>query len=62
MNKNVELAKRLRCNIFATRDTVDDALFYAYEVLKNDPAGLTALYVVLNTVCDEIEANEKEVA
>jgi hypothetical protein len=62
MNKNVELAKRLRCNIFATRDTVDDALLYAYEVLKNDPAGLTALYVVLNTVCDEIEANEKEVA
>lgn len=62
MSKNAELAKRLRCNIFANRDTVDEALAYAYEVLKNDPTGLTALYVVLNTVCNEIEANEKEVA
>ena len=59
MSKNTELAKRLRCNIFANRDTVDEALGYAYEVLKNNPAGLTALYVVLNTVCDEIEANEE---
>lgn len=62
MSKNTELAKRLRCNIFANRDTVDEALAYAYETLKNNPTGLTALYVVLNTVCDEIEANEKEVA
>lgn len=62
MSKNTELAKRLRCNIFANRDTVDEALGYAYEVLKNNPTGLTALYVVLNTVCNEIEANEKEIA
>jgi hypothetical protein len=62
MSKNVELAQRLRCNLFANRDTVDEALGYAYEVLKNNPSGLTALYVVLNTVCNQIEANEKEVA
>jgi hypothetical protein len=59
---NLEMAKRLRCDIFADRKTVDEALGYAYEVLKNNPAGLTALYVVLNTVCNEIEANEKEEA
>lgn len=62
MSKNTELAKRLRCNVFADRNTVDEALGYAYEVLKNNPSGLTALYVVLNTLCNEIEANEKEVA
>ena len=62
MNKNVELVKRLRCDVFARRDTVDEALGYAYEVLKNNPAGLTALYVVLNTVCDAIEANETATA
>ena len=62
MSKNTELANRLRCNVFASRDTVDEALGYAYEVLKSNPAGLTALYVVLNTLCDAIEANEKEIA
>jgi hypothetical protein len=62
MSKNTELAARLRCNVFADRETVDEALGYAYAVLKDDPAGLTALYVVLNTVCNEIEANEKEIA
>ena len=59
MSKNTELAKRLRCNIFADRNTVDEALKYAYEVLKDNPTGLTAMYVVLNTVCNEIEANEE---
>jgi hypothetical protein len=62
MSKNTELAKRLRCDMFASRDTVDEAFEYAYSVLKVNPAGLTALYVVLNTVCNEIEANEKEIA
>ncbi|MFY8211695.1 MAG: hypothetical protein ACOVLB_03350 [Candidatus Nanopelagicus sp.] len=62
MNKNIKLAQRLRCDVFASRDTVDEAFAYAYEVLKNNPAGLTALYVVLNTVCNEIVENEKEVA
>ena len=60
MSKNAELAQRLRCSVFASRDSVDEALGYAYEVLKNNPTGLTALYVVLNTVCDTIEANETE--
>lgn len=62
MSKNTELAQRLRCDMFASRDTVDEAFAYAYSVLKNDPAGLTALYVVLNTICNEIEANETEMA
>jgi len=60
MNSNLQLAQRLRCNVFADRETVDEALGYAYTVLKDNPAGLTALYVVLNTVCNEIEANETE--
>lgn len=50
-----ELAAKLRCNLFATRDTLDEALEYAMQVIGKDPAAVTALMVVLNTVADKIE-------
>jgi len=53
-----ELVKALRCNLFAKRDTLDEAMDYAMTVLKNDPAAVTALMVVLNTVADSIETAE----
>ena len=61
MNKNMELVREIRCNLFATRDTVDEALEYALMVLKSNPGALTALYVVLNTVANQIERNEQDV-
>ena len=54
---NEKFAKTLKVGVFADRDTVADALEYAYEVLKGNPAGLTALHVVLNTVANQIELN-----
>jgi hypothetical protein len=50
-----ELARKIRCNLFAKRDTLDEAMEYAMMIMKNDPAGMTALMVVLNTLADNIE-------
>jgi hypothetical protein len=61
---NVELARALKHNLFATRSTVDEALEYAYSIARasdNPAAVMTAVQVVINTVCDQILANEKEV-
>jgi hypothetical protein len=60
MSKNMELVEEIRCSLFADRDTVDQALEYAVMVLKSNPGALTALYVVLNTVANQIERNEQE--
>ena len=50
-----ELTQKIRCNLFAKRDTLDEALEYAMEVNKGNPAAMTALMVVLNTLADNIE-------
>ena len=67
MNKNLELAKAIRHGLFAERDTVKDAFDYAFDVIDsmrgaNKIAATTALYVVLNTISNEIISNEKEAA
>ena len=51
---------KYKCGMVASRDTVDEAMSYAYKVLETmDPqdriAGMTALHVVLNTVIETIE-------
>jgi hypothetical protein len=51
---NEELARKIRCNWFADRDSLDEAFEYAHVVMKNDPAAMTAMYVVLNTVAKEL--------
>jgi hypothetical protein len=53
-----ELTKKIRCNLFAKRDSLDEAMAYAMSILKNDPAGVTALMVVLNTLADAIDVAE----
>jgi len=49
-----QLAARIRCNWFADRDSLEEAFEYAHAILKDDPHGMTALYVVLNTLAKEI--------
>jgi hypothetical protein len=51
---NEELARKIRCNWFADRDSLDEAFEYAHMVMKGDPAAMTAMYVILNTVAKEI--------
>lgn len=49
-----KLAANIRCGLFADRDTLEEALEYAHGIMKGNPAAMTALYVVLNTVAKEI--------
>jgi hypothetical protein len=49
-----QLASQIRCNLFAHRDNLDEAFEYAHSMFQNEPAMLTAMYVVLNTVAKEI--------
>jgi hypothetical protein len=51
---NEELARKIRCNWFADRESLDEAFEYAHTVMKNDPAAMTVMYVVLNTVAKEL--------
>lgn len=50
-----ELAEAIRCPLFAKRETLREAMDYAMTVNKDNPAAMTALFVVLNTLADKIE-------
>ena len=57
---NQELAKTIRHGLFAERDTLKEAFDYAFRVINSlqngdQIAATTALYVVLNTLANEIE-------
>lgn len=61
---NQELALSIRHKLFADRDTVKDAVDYAFEVFRRlgpggEMAATTAMMIVLNTVANEILKNEK---
>ena len=63
MNKT-ELAKSLKHGMFADRQTLEDAVEYAYAVINGMPMehriyAFTALHVVLNTVSNEIAKLEE---
>lgn len=49
--------ERFRVGLFAERDTVAQALEYAYSM--NDPAVTTAVHVLLNTVIKQLTANSE---
>ena len=52
------LASGLYSPLFATRDSIKDAITYAYGIAKasdNPAAVTTALHVVLNTIAHQLE-------
>lgn len=59
MNKEIQtLASGLYSPLFASRDSIKDAILYAYDIAKasDNPAAITtALHVVLNTIAQELE-------
>lgn len=60
---NYNLALDIRYKLFADRPTVNEALEYAFRVIKSmgpneEVAATTALMVVLNTVANQILKNE----
>lgn len=53
-----QLASGLYNPLFATRDSIKDAITYAYDIAKasdNPAAVTTALHVVLNTISQHLE-------
>jgi hypothetical protein len=61
---NEELAKTIRHGLFADRDTLKEAFDYAFLVINSlrgsdQIAVTTALYVVLNTLSNELVKAEK---
>lgn len=58
---NEQLAKSIRHGLFADRETVKEAMDYALRVFRalgpNEIAATTALFVVLNTVSNEMLKN-----
>lgn len=58
-----QLAKQLRCNLFADRENFNYALSCAYGLIatlpeKHRATAFTALHVVLNTIANEIDPKE----
>jgi len=54
----ITLAQGLYSPLFASRDTIKDAITYAYDIAKaseNPAAVMTALHVVLNTIAQHLE-------
>jgi hypothetical protein len=49
-----ELAAKIRCGLFADRDTLEEAFECAHDIMKGNPAALTAMYIVLNTIAKEL--------
>ena len=61
--KPASIADQLRCNLFAERATVGEAMTFAYELIhtiqpQDRIAALTALHVLANTVAKSITAGE----
>lgn len=60
MNQHInKLAASLRSGFFSSRDTVEDAFAYAYDVIDAMPsesraAAYTALHVMVNTIANEM--------
>ena len=60
---NLELAKSIRNGMFADRGVdLEEAYNYAFSLMRNDPAVLTGMMGVLNTLSNIIIENEKETA
>lgn len=64
MSKNLQMAKAMRSDLFATRGSVKEAWDYAFEVMNalrpadRGPA-LTAMMVLMNTISKQIIENEE---
>ena len=57
---NLELAKSIRNGMCADRGVnLDEAYDYAFSLMRNDPATLAGMMVVLNTLSNVIIKNEE---
>ena len=52
---NEDLIYSLRCKMFASRESINDAYEYALDMLGRNPQTLTALHVLMNAIADQLE-------
>jgi hypothetical protein len=52
-----EFTKGLQSSLFATRETVEEAFGEVFVAIKGNPAGVTAVQILLNTIASHIERN-----
>ena len=52
-----EFTKGLQSNLFATRETVEEAFGELYEVIKGDALAVSSVQILLNTIASHIEDN-----
>lgn len=58
-----EYAKSIECGLYSKRNTMDEALDYAYKIAQANEhphAVITALWVVLNTVAQDLRQLDTE--
>lgn len=60
---NQAIARQLRSNLFAERETIEDATAYAYNLIhtlrpQDRITALTALHVLANTIANTITTQE----
>ena len=62
----VDVVHAIRCNMFARRDTIEEAMEYFHELIRamhpdsgDRMAALTGLYVVTNTIAYQLEKNKE---
>lgn len=53
-----DLTFYLRCKLFGTRSSIDEAYEYAMDLLGRDAQTLTAVHVLLNAIADQLEKAE----
>ena len=50
-----DLIHSLRCGLFASRPSIDDAYEYALDLLGRDAQTLTGIHVLMNAIADQVE-------
>jgi hypothetical protein len=52
-----EFTKGIQSNLFATRETVEEAMEEVFKVIRTDPRAITTVQILLNTIASHIERN-----
>jgi hypothetical protein len=52
-----EFTKGLQSSLFATRDTVEEAMNDLFHVIKGDALAVSSVQILLNTIASHIEHN-----
>lgn len=57
--KTEDLIYSLRCGLFASRESINEAYEYALDVLGRDAQTLTAIHVLMNAIADQMEVSDE---